>query len=1378
MKIFPSDSSNKDSTRGLSLPNSEEKLSYISNIHNSKALPLTVKRVDQRIKALHLKRIIFHIFIYSILLAIIIPIGSDTNSTRGLSISSKIKIKIPLKGRQSIFSINYRGGFPSKLYVNGISNHTINGREIMLNDINNNIILEWDYLFGNLSYMFYQSINITEIDLSEFNSENVWNMSNMFSGCSNVTSINLNNFRTNKVINMVSLFAQCHSLISIDVSHFNTEKVEYMHYLFKGCHIFTSIDVSNFDTSHCYDMSSMFADCRTITSLDISNFDTHLVQTTGHMFNGCKNLISINLANFRTPELHYWDNMFKNCTSLVYINLINAVEKDPIKNMADILLNTMDNMVFCVNKANVKKMVSEHIEKKKCKVYDCEHDWRTVQKKIDPVTGNCIDSCLETTNYKYEYLGQCYKTCPEGTTPKANKVCELIVEIPTTIITILTTQPEIPTTQPEIPTTLAKIPTTQVKIPTTQPEIPTTQAKIPTTQAKIPTTQPEIPTTQAKIPTTQPEVPTTQAKIPTTQPEVPTTQVRIPTTQPEIPTTQAKIPTTQPRIPTTNIRTTNIERINESTNFEKLVETTNNGEIKPKTNIENLIDSTNHDIQTEKIIQTYILSDSESEKKILESSELKNDNIDNSKDIESTKVKTEIITNKNIENQNQMNTLNKDTNIETNIVSQSQEEEYDCNYEKYKHSGCVIIEDEIGIGGSFFKKIFPTYPIKGGEDVSITNGNTTYQLTTGDNELKCLEGDCDNKGMSVIDLSQCEALLRKKYKINDDVSLIYFKMETVSDVPYEKNVQYEIYEPFNKTKLDLSICNNVSVYIYFLVKLSDETQRLYNRLKESGYDLFNLNDPFYLKICTPYKSENGTDVLLEDRKNNYYYNSINETTCQSNCHFYKYESDSKYLKCECSINGEDMNMTDYKKFVPKTFYNTFYDILKYSNYKVLWCYNLAFHIDSVTINYGSIIVIILFALYFIPFIFYLKNGIKPLKIDMVKRIFEKHLINNPIVVNDEMKKGPINNNINGNKNNSSKRLNIASTKNENSQTKLKQKYLLKTNTKIMGPKVVQVKKKDPHYPPKKSKSNIEDKKDQKYSKLYKNDKKNKMSKSNKGNKKRTIIINQNNFYNDENIKNIKDPKTQKTAHEDLHLCTSKDDDENNSQYDNYEYNNMEYEEALEKDKRSMIKSYFSIINREHLILLTFFSPNDFNLSYVKFARFIFLITTEMTLNVYLFSDETMHKIYLSYGEYNFVQHIAQIIMTTVFSQIMEVFICYLSLTDSAIYQIKNMVREKKKLNQDNLMEIFDILKSVDNKIKVFFSFTFLTMMFYWYSIACFCAVYRNTQIIYLKDCGLSFVSEIIEPFILYLIPSIFRAISLKTSGLNCLYKLSEMIPIF
>ena len=36
---------------------------------------------------------------------------------------------------------------------------------------------------------------------------------------------------------------------------------------------------------------------------------------------------------------------------------------------------------------------------------------------------------------------------------------------------------------------------------------------------------------------------------------------------------------------------------------------------------------------------------------------------------------------------------------------------------------------------------------------------------------------------------------------------------------------------------------------------------MYERLKALGYDMFNINDKFYQDICTPYKTEDSTDIL-------------------------------------------------------------------------------------------------------------------------------------------------------------------------------------------------------------------------------------------------------------------------------------------------------------------------------------------------------------------------------------------------------------------------------------------------------------------------------------------------------------------------------------
>ena len=161
------------------------------------------------------------------------------------------------------------------------------------------------------------------------------------------------------------------------------------------------------------------------------------------------------------------------------------------------------------------------------------------------------------------------------------------------------------------------------------------------------------------------------------------------------------------------------------------------------------------------------------------------------------------------------------------------------------------------------------------------------------------------------------------------------------------------------------------------------------------------------------------------------------------------------------------------------------------------------------------------------------------------------------------------------------------------------------------------------------------------------------------------------------------------------------------------------------------------------------------------------------MNVFFFSDETMNKLYLSYGEYDFVQQIPQIIYSKIITNVIEVFICFLSLTDKHYYQIKVLSKSQK-------IKIFEIIKCVRVKIIIFFIFTFLIFLFYIYLVTAFCAVYENTQSAYLKDSLSSFVLGLITPFIIYFFPCLFRLIALrcKCAKWKCMYNLSELIPIF
>ena len=645
------------------------------------------------------------------------------------------------------------------------------------------------------------------------------------------------------------------------------------------------------------------------------------------------------------------------------------------------------------------------------------------------------------------------------------------------------------------------------------------------------------------------------------------------------------------------------------------------------------------------------------------------------------------------------------------------------------------------------ENILQNYDGSNGEEVIIKGEDDfIYRLTTTDNMF---EDNNETIGLSKIDLGTCEDRLRSTYNLNEDISLIIISLEKDTNISSERNVQFEVYESLNKTRLDLSVCEDESIDIYIPLVLSEELTDLYNELKDLGYNLFDINDKFYTDICTPYKSQNGADILLSDRIN-YLFNN-DETQCQAGCKFSTYSMETQNVKCECKVESSEINLKKGQNEGSKSLYKSFYDVLKYSNYKVLKCYKLAFRWINFKINLGFILVFIFFIIYLIFLFMYLIKGINQLRIDISRFLYvesQKKEVNSPIVIfkEPEKEKNEGMTNVFGleGKRKTAKSINFTNP----DFLKSSSKSINKKSSIDNKPRNTIV------FPPKKSSCK---------SLVFQTNNLISVKDNTESNIKDQIPNNQKKSI----LKRNNEPKSLRKSSSDL--LTNKIEEK----LDNFELNNLDYILALKLDQRRFIDIYWSILKREHLIIFTFFIRNDHNILHIKLSRLVFLIVRDMALNVFFFADETMHTMYLDYGKYNFVQQIPQIIYSTIVSQIIEVFLCYLSYTDKHYYQIKS-------LNNENRYILFKILKCIKLKIAFFYVFTFIMFLFCWYTVTCFCAVYENTQIAYIKDSFTSFGLGLLYPFVLYLFPSIFRIISLRCCDgkLSFVYWLSDIIPIF
>ena len=112
----------------------------------------------------------------------------------------------------------------------------------------------------------------------------------MFRGCSN---IDFSNFYTNNVVDMSYMFYNADDTIKLDLSGFDTSKVENMEAMFSNMYALKYLDISSFNTERLINMDGMFNCCVSLVKLDLTSFDTGNILKMAGTFNNCKQLEEI-----------------------------------------------------------------------------------------------------------------------------------------------------------------------------------------------------------------------------------------------------------------------------------------------------------------------------------------------------------------------------------------------------------------------------------------------------------------------------------------------------------------------------------------------------------------------------------------------------------------------------------------------------------------------------------------------------------------------------------------------------------------------------------------------------------------------------------------------------------------------------------------------------------------------------------------------------------------------------------------------------------------------------------------------------------------------------------------------------------------------------
>ena len=600
------------------------------------------------------------------------------------------------------------------------------------------------------------------------------------------------------------------------------------------------------------------------------------------------------------------------------------------------------------------------------------------------------------------------------------------------------------------------------------------------------------------------------------------------------------------------------------------------------------------------------------------------------------------------------------------------------------------------------------------EDIAFTDSENNEYVITSTENLKDVK-----KQSTSINFGECEDYLKTVYNLNDSESLIILKIDKSKDNEKSsiKQVEYEAFHPNTKESLDLSLCQNMKINVFYNIPPIN-IEDLYK---------YNQSSDYYNDICFTNNSDNGVDICVKDRRGIFIDNNL--PVCEENCELVDFDLENNKSLCSCDIKAE---VSIYNNEIDtEALYNKF-DGEPKTNIEIIKCYYLLFDVNNLKGNIGNYIISSIGVVYLLCLIIFI--------------FIEYKLIMAKILALAEYVKENI----------------------------INQKRDISNDVVIITPSLIKIKNKGV----KKTKnafiqSNPTKKKKKPQNKIPLID----LNKLRSRNKKAEIIPNSTNINTksyqsqlkteNERLEKVNDTKREEKPH----ISFQKEDFMKMS---DYEINNLSYEDALKYDKRSYFQYYWALLKVGHICFFAFVPNNDYNSRIIKFCLFLFSFSLYITVNALFFTDETMHNIYVNEGKYNILYQISQILYSTLISSAINFIIRFLAISQKDILLLK-VSKTEEALNQ----KVSLIHKKLLAKFILFFSLSLSLLFFFWVYISCFCAIYKNTQIHLIKDTLVSFGLSLTYPFGIYLIPGLIRMPALKSKNKNrkCLYKISLIVQL-
>ena len=573
-----------------------------------------------------------------------------------------------------------------------------------------------------------------------------------------------------------------------------------------------------------------------------------------------------------------------------------------------------------------------------------------------------------------------------------------------------------------------------------------------------------------------------------------------------------------------------------------------------------------------------------------------------------------------------------------------------------------------------------------------------------------------------IDFGDCYEKVKNFYNITKDNLITAIADKKVKNKP---STFYLFFDPETGRKLEAGeICKNETIEVkenlLNMLDTKNENYDLQVSLTKQGINIFDINDPYYKDICYDFENPKNRDIPLKDRIQETF---VNVTLCDDGCVNTGIDVTNNEATCNCKFNDVTNNDLIHENAALEYLVGEVFDFINSSNIMVLKCYKYIFKYFKR--SYGGILVLSLFGLSIIFTLIFFLIELSKMKVYILTLTekFCSFLLQYPNMAKFfPPKKRNINN----------KKEKVIKYPNQNDDEE-KLKNLHKNNKQSTGKNIN-------NFPNIKQSTNSKD--------LILN------------NKKGTILGEKEKQNAEIIVNDINRGKATKKYFKE-YLSTSLDE--------------MEYDDAIKKDKRSFGRYFLDSLEEKQSIAYTFFASDPINTRMIKLILFFLNINLYFVVCGLFFSESYISELYnINEEDENFFSFIPRTIDKIIYTTLVTGFIGYL--TDFFFLdekKIKGIFKREKDNRVVLKRSITMLIREIQKRYTSFIIMSFVIFVISFYYILCFNYVYPKTQVEWIKSSVLIIIIMQILSILKCLFETIFRILSFKCES-EKLYKLSKL----